>query len=88
LPSPASQRRRSAEQVSDVAIGIVMMTRSELTFLWSSCRNAKLPVRPKTCPYCPTLMKERCMSTITDSIDVNVDLTTAYNQWTQFVSFP
>jgi uncharacterized membrane protein len=28
------------------------------------------------------------MSTITDSIDVDVDVTTAYNQWTQFEDFP
>jgi uncharacterized membrane protein len=28
------------------------------------------------------------LSTITESIDVNVDVTTAYNQWTQFESFP
>lgn len=28
------------------------------------------------------------MSTITESIDVDVDVTTAYNQWTQFESFP
>jgi uncharacterized membrane protein len=28
------------------------------------------------------------MGTITDSIDVDVDLTTAYNQWTQFEEFP
>ena len=28
------------------------------------------------------------MSTITDSIDVDVDVTTAYNQWTQFETFP
>ncbi len=28
------------------------------------------------------------MSTITDSVDVNVDVSTAYNQWTQFESFP
>lgn len=28
------------------------------------------------------------MSTITDSIDVDVDVTSAYNQWTQFESFP
>jgi hypothetical protein len=28
------------------------------------------------------------MGTITDTIDVNVDRTTAYNQWTQFEEFP
>jgi len=28
------------------------------------------------------------LSTITESIDVDVDVTTAYNQWTQFESFP
>lgn len=28
------------------------------------------------------------MSTITESVDVNVDVSTAYNQWTQFESFP
>jgi uncharacterized membrane protein len=28
------------------------------------------------------------LSTITESIDVNVDVTTAYNQWTQFESYP
>jgi uncharacterized membrane protein len=28
------------------------------------------------------------MSTITETIDVDVDVTTAYNQWTQFESFP
>ncbi|MET0234381.1 MAG: SRPBCC family protein [Kibdelosporangium sp.] len=28
------------------------------------------------------------MSTITESVDVEVDVTTAYNQWTQFESFP
>ncbi len=28
------------------------------------------------------------MASITESIDVNVPLTTAYNQWTQFESFP
>ena len=28
------------------------------------------------------------MSTITEFVDVDVDLTTAYNQWTQFESFP
>ena len=28
------------------------------------------------------------MSTITTSVDVDVDVTTAYNQWTQFESFP
>jgi uncharacterized membrane protein len=28
------------------------------------------------------------MSTVESSIDVNVDLTTTYNQWTQFESFP
>ena len=28
------------------------------------------------------------MSTVTESIDVGVDVTTAYNQWTQFESFP
>jgi uncharacterized membrane protein len=28
------------------------------------------------------------MSTITESIDVNVPVRTAYNQWTQFESFP
>ncbi len=28
------------------------------------------------------------MATVESSIDVNVDLTTAYNQWTQFESFP
>ena len=28
------------------------------------------------------------MATITESIDVAVDVTTAYNQWTQFESFP
>jgi uncharacterized membrane protein len=28
------------------------------------------------------------MATITESIDVGVDVTTAYNQWTQFESFP
>ena len=28
------------------------------------------------------------MSTITESIDVNVPVTTAYNQWTQFEDFP
>ncbi|WP_434449245.1 SRPBCC family protein [Lentzea sp. E54] len=28
------------------------------------------------------------MSTITESVDVDVDVTTAYNQWTQFESFP
>src|SRR3954453_21108659 len=30
----------------------------------------------------------RAMSTITQSIDVEVPVTTAYNQWTQFESFP
>jgi len=28
------------------------------------------------------------MSTITESVDVGVDVSTAYNQWTQFESFP
>lgn len=28
------------------------------------------------------------MSTMTESVDVDVDLRTAYNQWTQFESFP
>lgn len=28
------------------------------------------------------------MSTITESVDVKVDVSTAYNQWTQFESFP
>ncbi|MFB9237813.1 SRPBCC family protein [Plantactinospora siamensis] len=28
------------------------------------------------------------MSTVTESIDVNVPVSTAYNQWTQFESFP
>ena len=28
------------------------------------------------------------MGTITESIDVDVDVSTAYNQWTQFESFP
>ena len=28
------------------------------------------------------------MSTVEQSIDVNVDVATAYNQWTQFASFP
>ena len=28
------------------------------------------------------------MSTITESVDVAVDVTTAYNQWTQFEQFP
>lgn len=28
------------------------------------------------------------MSTITESVDVAVDVSTAYNQWTQFESFP
>jgi len=28
------------------------------------------------------------LSTITESIDVKVDVTTAYNQWTQFESYP
>ncbi len=28
------------------------------------------------------------MSTITESVDVEVDVPTAYNQWTQFESFP
>jgi uncharacterized membrane protein len=28
------------------------------------------------------------MSTVTESVDVEVDVTTAYNQWTQFESFP
>ncbi|NIH79469.1 SRPBCC family protein [Amycolatopsis viridis] len=28
------------------------------------------------------------MSTITESVDVDVDVHTAYNQWTQFESFP
>ncbi len=28
------------------------------------------------------------MSTTTESVDVDVDVTTAYNQWTQFESFP
>ncbi|MFD1049496.1 SRPBCC family protein, partial [Kibdelosporangium lantanae] len=28
------------------------------------------------------------MSTITESVDVNVDVRTAYNQWTQFEDFP
>ncbi len=28
------------------------------------------------------------MSTITESVDVDVDVTTAYNQWTQFEDFP
>jgi uncharacterized membrane protein len=28
------------------------------------------------------------MATVESSIDVNVDLTTAYNQWTQFETFP
>ena len=28
------------------------------------------------------------MSTITEFVDVDVDVTTAYNQWTQFESFP
>jgi uncharacterized membrane protein len=28
------------------------------------------------------------MSTVTESVDVGVDVSTAYNQWTQFESFP
>jgi uncharacterized membrane protein len=28
------------------------------------------------------------MSTVTESVDVETDVTTAYNQWTQFESFP
>ncbi|MGI9084769.1 MAG: SRPBCC family protein [Aeromicrobium sp.] len=28
------------------------------------------------------------MSTITDTVDVDVDITSAYNQWTQFEAFP
>jgi uncharacterized membrane protein len=28
------------------------------------------------------------MASVTESVDVNVDITTAYNQWTQFESFP
>jgi uncharacterized membrane protein len=28
------------------------------------------------------------MASVTESIDVDVDVTTAYNQWTQFESFP
>ena len=28
------------------------------------------------------------MATITESVDVDVDVTTAYNQWTQFETFP
>jgi uncharacterized membrane protein len=32
--------------------------------------------------------KEEVMAQITESIDVSVPVTTAYNQWTQFESFP
>jgi uncharacterized membrane protein len=35
-----------------------------------------------------TTRKERLMPTIEQAIDVNVPLTTAYNQWTQFEEFP
>jgi uncharacterized membrane protein len=35
-----------------------------------------------------TTLEETGMSTITQSIDVEVPVTTAYNQWTQFESFP
>lgn len=28
------------------------------------------------------------MATVTESVDVDVDVTTAYNQWTQFETFP
>ena len=28
------------------------------------------------------------MSTVSSTVDVDVDVTTAYNQWTQFESFP
>jgi len=28
------------------------------------------------------------MTTVTESVDVDVDVTTAYNQWTQFETFP
>jgi uncharacterized membrane protein len=33
-------------------------------------------------------MKERLMTTVTQSVDVEVPISTAYNQWTQFESFP
>src|SRR3954465_15221694 len=36
----------------------------------------------------PGREKEHKMSTIEKSIDVNVPVHTAYNQWTQFESFP
>jgi uncharacterized protein (TIGR02271 family) len=36
----------------------------------------------------PTKEKERAMSSIEKTIDVNVPVHTAYNQWTQFESFP
>jgi uncharacterized membrane protein len=32
--------------------------------------------------------KEDLLTTVTESVDVNVPIRTAYNQWTQFESFP
>jgi uncharacterized membrane protein len=34
------------------------------------------------------MQRRMCMSTITESVDVSVPVSKAYNQWTQFESFP
>ncbi|MDT4944333.1 MAG: hypothetical protein QOH14_1066, partial [Pseudonocardiales bacterium] len=36
----------------------------------------------------PTATLQGPMSTVIESVDVNVPVTTAYNQWTQFEAFP
>lgn len=36
----------------------------------------------------PILTERTIMSTVSSTVDVDVDVTTAYNQWTQFESFP
>src|SRR5437763_13496568 len=75
LPQQSEDQREATRSGMGVATFVLKRTR-------------RAAVRTRGVPPLRHAERSRAMSTIEKSIDINVPVHTAYNQWTQFEEFP